>query len=48
MTHYIKQQMETVCPLPLNGGQNGLIKLQIISERGRTNWLDISEDEFWQ
>lgn len=43
---YVEAQMETVAPLPVMEGGNGQFKLQITSERGKTNWLNITNDQF--
>ena len=43
---YIEAQMETVAPLPILEGGNGQFKLQITSEQGKTNWMNITDDQF--
>jgi hypothetical protein len=43
---YIEQEMYTVAPLPVVEGENGQFKLQITSERGKTKWLNITNEQF--
>ena len=41
--NYMKNQFLKVAPFPLyDGSKNGEISLKITSERGATNWLDIT------
>ena len=42
---YISGQLIKACPLSLRGEQNGQIKIRIKSERGATNWLNITTDQ---
>jgi len=39
---YIANQILKALPLPLDGDQNGEIKIKIHSDRGETNWLNIT------
>ena len=39
---YIANQILKALPLPLDGGQNGEIKIKIHSDRGETNWINIT------
>ena len=41
---YISDQMLRVCPLPVES--NGIIKLQLTSEHGKTHYMNISPDQF--
>lgn len=43
---YIEQQMETVCPFPIDSDKNGIIRLKMQSERGSTNWLNLTPEAF--
>ena len=43
---YIYGQLIAVAPLPLNIGMNGQFKIKITSDRGETNWLNITDDQF--
>ena len=43
---YRDDEFEACCPLTVLGGLNGQIKIQIVSERGKTKWLNISPEEF--
>ncbi len=43
--NYVNAQILRACPLPLAGGENGQIKLKIHSERGETNWLNITPEQ---
>lgn len=45
-TSYIEQQMIAVAPLPIHEDNNGQFKMQIRSDRGWTNWLNITPEEF--
>jgi hypothetical protein len=41
--NYIDTQLFKVAPYPLyDGSKNGQLSLKITSERGATNWLDIT------
>ena len=42
---YIEQQLYRVAPLPLND-VNGQLRLKLHSERGETNWLNITPEQF--
>lgn len=43
---YIESQFEKACPLPLYPeNQNGIIRLKIRSERGESNWLNITPQQ---
>ena len=43
---YIEQQILRTCPLPLYPtNQNGQLRLKIHSERGETNWLNITPQQ---
>jgi len=39
---YIANQILKALPLPLDGDQNGEIKIKIHSDRGETNWLNVT------
>lgn len=39
---YIANQILKALPLPLDGDHNGEIKIKIHSDRGETNWLNIT------
>jgi len=39
---YLSNQILKALPLPLDGDQNGEIKIKIHSDRGETNWLNIT------
>lgn len=43
---HIEQQLYRVAPLPLNGDGNGQLRLKLHSERGETNWLNITPEQF--
>lgn len=43
---YIERQTERVCPFPIDSDKNGQIKLKLHSERGESNWLNITPDQF--
>ena len=43
---YIEQQLYRVAPLPLNGDGNGQLRLKLHSERGETNWINITPAQF--
>lgn len=43
---YVEAQMEQVAPLPIKDGNNGQFRLKIHSEKGQTNWLNISNEQF--
>lgn len=48
-SEYIANQMIVVAPLPLGEDsmvQNGQIKLKLHSERGASNWLNITPAQF--
>ena len=44
--YYIEKQLEKVCPLPVREGANGQIKVKLHSNRGESNWLNITADQF--
>ena len=45
--HYYHGQMVQVCPLPLSPKNlNGVLRLQIRSIHGATNWLTITPQQF--
>ncbi len=46
--NYIEGQMIKVCPLPVLEGGNGQLRLKLHSERGETNWLNITPEQFKQ
>jgi hypothetical protein len=41
---YLANQMLKVCPLPVE--DNGTIRIQLSSERGKTNYLNITPYQF--
>jgi hypothetical protein len=41
---YIANQMLKVCPMPVE--DNGIIQIQLSSERGKTNYLNITPYQF--
>lgn len=43
---YVEAQMEEVAPLPVMEGGNGQFKIQFTSEQGKTNWMNITDDQF--
>ena len=43
---YIEQEMYAVAPLPVLQNLNGQFCMQIRSERGATNWLNITPRQF--
>lgn len=43
---YIEQEMYAVAPLPVMEGDNGQFKIQITSDRGKTKWLNITDEQF--
>lgn len=43
---YVEAQLMQVCPLPVN--ECGIIRIQIISEKGKTKWMNITPDQFKQ
>ena len=43
---YIESQFYAVAPLPVLSGDNGQFRLKITSERGETNWINITPEEF--
>lgn len=43
--NYVNAQILRACPLPLHTGDNGQIKIKIHSERGETNWLNITPEQ---
>ena len=46
MSTYIESQFEKACPLPLYPeNKNGQIKIKIHSERGESNWLNITAQQ---
>jgi hypothetical protein len=42
--NYISEQMLRVCPLPVES--NGTIRLQLTSEHGKTNYLNLTPYQF--
>lgn len=42
---YINAQMIRVMPFPLDSGNNGQVRIKMQSERGVTNWLNVSPDQ---
>lgn len=44
MTNYYSNQLLKVCPFPVE--QNGIIRLQLSSQQGKTNYMDITPDQF--
>lgn len=43
---YLTNEMLQVCPLPVMEEGNGIIKIQVVSERGSTHWLNITPRQF--
>lgn len=43
--NYINGQILRACPFPLHSGDNGQIKIKIHSERGETNWLNLTPEQ---
>ena len=43
---YIEQQLYRVAPMPLNSDGNGQLRLKLHSERGETNWINITPEQF--
>ena len=43
---YITNELFAVAPLPVSEGQNGQFKIQLVSERGRTKWLNITPAQY--
>jgi hypothetical protein len=43
--NYINGQILKACPFPLHSGDNGQIKIKIHSERGETNWLNLTPEQ---
>ncbi len=43
---YITNELFAVAPLPVLEGQNGQFKIQLVSERGRTKWLNITPTQY--
>lgn len=41
---YLANQMLKVCPMPVE--DNGIIQIQLSSERGKTNYLNITPYQF--
>ena len=44
-TNYISTELIHVAPLPIQDGENGQFKLQLVSDSGRTKWLNISKEQ---
>ena len=40
--NYLEQQLFKVAPLPILEGNNGQVRLKLISPQGKTNWLNIT------
>lgn len=45
---YINAQMIKVLPFPIQSGNNGQIRIKIQSERGCSNWLNVSPEQVEQ
>lgn len=45
-SEYLNQQLMTVAPFSTLGNQNGQFKIKIVSERGETKWMNISNQQF--
>ena len=43
---YITAQTMRVAPFPVMDGSNGQFKIQVISEKGKTNWMNITPEQF--
>lgn len=43
---YVETQMEKVAPFPIMEGTNGQFRIKLQSEKGETNWLNISNAQF--
>ena len=44
-TKYVANELIYVAPLPIQDGDNGQFKLQLVSDSGRTKWLNISNEQ---
>ena len=44
-TKYVANELIHVAPLPIQDGDNGQFKLQLVSDSGRTKWLNISNEQ---
>ena len=40
--NYLSNQFMKACPLPLLDGGNGQIRIKIHSEKGESNWINVS------
>ena len=40
--NYLSNQFMKACPLPLLEGGNGQIRIKIHSEKGESNWINVS------
>lgn len=43
---YMNQQFIKVAPLPIVGGLNGQFKVQLSSDKGKTNYINITPSQF--
>lgn len=43
---YTYQQMLKVAPFPIGDKHNGQFKIQITSDKGKTNYLNITPEQF--
>lgn len=46
--NYLGSQFMKACPLPLLEGGNGQIMIKIHSEKGESNWINITADQMKQ
>ena len=45
--HYIEAQLLKTCPMPVQPtNDNGQLRLKLHSERGESNWLNITPEQF--
>ncbi len=42
---YIETQLFQVAPLPILEGNNGQVRIKLISPQGKTNWLNITPEQ---
>ena len=42
---FISSELFHIAPLPILEGENGQFKMQLVSDSGRTKWLNISNEQ---
>lgn len=46
LMNYMDSQLLQVAPLPVLSGNNGQFKIKVISDKGQTNWLNVTSEQF--